>query len=99
MNRWSLLATAFALLVTTLGFASSAMAQPYGGYEMMGGYYGRGMMYGPGYGMMGGDYGYGPGYHYYRGHRPGYYNYYRRGPSYWRYGHGYGPGMMGWYDR
>ena len=88
MNRLSLLATAFALVLvgTTVGFGSSAMAQPYGpGYGMMGGYGpGYGMMggYGPGYGMMGG---YGPGYGMMGGYGPGY--------GMMGYGPGYGPGM------
>jgi Spy/CpxP family protein refolding chaperone len=62
MQKLTFLGAALALALT----ASTAMAQPYGGYGMMGDYgygmMGPGMMYGydPGYGMMGGYYGNGP---------------------------------------
>jgi periplasmic protein CpxP/Spy len=91
MQRLTFLGAALALALT----ASTAMAQSYGGYGMMGGYgYGPGMMYGYGPGMMYG-YGYGPGMMYGYG-----YNHYRHSYRH-RYGHGYdhGYGMMGpgWY--
>jgi hypothetical protein len=84
MKRKSLLigsAIAVALAAGAFAYGSSAAAQPYGGWGMMGP--GYGYMHGPG--MM---HGYGPGPRYGRG--PGY------GPR-GGYGAcpGYGPGMMG----
>jgi len=90
MQRLTFLGAALALALT----ASTAMAQPYGGYGMMGGY-------GPGYGMMGGGYGmmggygpggcYGPAMMYGCGYGPGYGMMQGYGPGYGP-GTGYGPG-------
>jgi hypothetical protein len=95
---------AFAAALLTLGLATQANAQPYGGgygpgWGMMGG------GYGPGYGMMGGGYGpgwgmgpgmmggYGPGWGMGPGMMGGYSPGYGRG---YMMGPGYGPGMMGY---
>ena len=90
---------AIGLAIAILG--SIALAQPYGGCGMMGGYgpgYGPcmtdGCGYGYGPGMMGG-YGYGPGMMGGYGYGPGN----MMGGYGMMYGRGYGPGMMGpgWY--
>jgi hypothetical protein len=82
-------AVALVLGAAAWGYGSSANAQPYGGWGMMGGY-GQGYMHGPG--MMG-DYGpgYGPGWmHGNRGYdrddRPGYGPRYGRGFMHREYG-------------
>jgi len=101
------------LAAGTLGYASLGRAQPYGGWGMLGGGYGPGMMQGYGPGMMQGYgpgmmQGYGPGMM--QGYGPGMMQGYGPGMGHGRmqgygpgmmqgYGQGYGPGMMGGYQR